>query len=221
MAFPSVVTVATNSNKSGSSVAMTMPASLAAGNLLLMVVFMNTSAGHNVSGWTLTAGSPSGTGNSAIALWIKQAVGSDTATVTINDNSSRLMGSIITQVSGWSGNLADVTATAANQGVTTTPIDPPNHVPLMSADYLWLATGAGGSAPTVTAPTGYSNLSTALANSSAWTVAQARRTLTADAEDPGAFGGNMGNPIGMTVAIPSAGFPGPPPRRLLRPLLPR
>lgn len=200
MAFPTITGGPTaTQNASGSSISVTMPGGIVAGELLLLFCAV-TGASHSVSGWTSIASSLSGSGGSVVACWAKVAAGSDTA--TISPSGSQQGGAIVHRIGGWSGVLADVTGTATNQGVTTAAPNPPNHTAPYLRDNLWFAVGGGNGTPSMTAPANYGSLSTALLGGSSAILAQASRALNAASENPGAFTGSVGNPTVMTIAVP-------------------
>jgi hypothetical protein len=195
---PQIVTTGVTQNATSPSTALTMPASIVAKNLLIGFIYRGK-ASYNVTGWTQIA-LTADIGNAAdLACWVKQAAGGDTAPIT---GSAAPTGAIVHQISGWTYNLADIAATATAGGFTGAPNPPSQSTPLIT-EQLWFAVGGGSGTPSMTAPNDYTNLSTALLNSSGSTLAQARRTLTAAAEDPGAFGGSLTGPIGMTIVIPA------------------
>lgn len=203
MGFPSVVSQVTDPNKAAStSHVLTMPSNLVVGDLLVLFVFSGntTSAGHNVSGWTLIAFSVSGSGATIASSWAKIIVGGDGATVTMNDATAQVLAATTLHVTGWAG----ITGNASNPG---TGVSAPNcltHTTTFARDNLWFACCTGGNNTTLTVPTNYTNLTTIAQNGSTNTLATCYREAATITEDPGAFGGALNNPIVMTTAI----FPG-------------
>lgn len=217
---PTVVNTALSQNKTGSSVALTMPSSLVADRLLLLLTDWGQGAsGYNVSGWTLITNALTQNTAVGIAAWAQVSTGSNTATVTTNDVSSQNGCAICYQISGWSGTLANVTGTGANNGAGPATPDPPSHTGTYFRDNLWIAVGARFSAVgSDAAPTNYGNLQVALLNSSTYTYASAERALNTQTENPGAFSPSGAQPVAMTICIPPLILPSPtqPRARLIR-----
>lgn len=179
-----------------------MPASIVAANLLVAVVGAFGGSGTGaISGWTPLF---AWTNNNSCSLGAfgKIAAGSDTGTFTYG--SAADIAAITYQFSGWSGSLADITASVVNDGFVSGYPNPPNHVPTPGAqDYIWLIAGNANGAPTYTAPANYTNL-TQVAQGTSCKLVTANRSLNASSEDPAAFSGNStpSTPVGATIAIP-------------------
>lgn len=215
MAFPTVNgSIAATANASGTTMNATMPSGIVAGELLLLLVACG-GTGHDVSGWTEVTSGLSPSGGSVLAAWVKEAVGSDTAVLNPDGAGSQVAGMICMRIGGWSGVLSDVTGVSANQGITTAAPNPPSHTALYTRDNLWIAVGAGNGDPG-SAPTNYTGFSSVDLASSASVMEQARRALNALTENPGAFGGTVGNPGTMTIVIPPPPITSLPPRRSRR-----
>lgn len=206
MTFPSVVgSPGTTANGLGTSVALTMPSSIVAGRLLLLLVYAGRAAGtpFTVSGWT-QIGSHQLSSNSleAAACYAKVAVGSDTATWGSGDGSSRGVAAQCYQIDGWSGVLADVRCAGASGAAGAAAPDSPNLAAASTADTMWFALGAGAGTPTMTAPTNYTNLTNTLLGFSTLTMSVARRDLNAASENPAAFTGSLSRSVALTVSVP-------------------
>jgi len=138
-----------------------LPASLVAGNLLILVVgYSNGSAPQGQvttpSGWT-KLDSITGTNKALEYIFYKTATGSEGATLTVTStNVARGMGFLAYQIAGWSGTPQIGTAAT---GTNATP-DPPSVTPTSAASLaLALCGGDGdGSPQTISSyPAGYSN----------------------------------------------------------------
>lgn len=200
---PTIVSTGTNANKSGSNISLTMPTGLALGRLLLLVGQAIDSAGFDIPGWESVCSVFSGSGASQAGAFRKISDGSDTANMVMGSGTSKQGAALIYQFDGWSGVLSEVIGTAANGGATTAAPDPPSRAgapPLR--DNRWIATGSGSGTPTMTAPSSYTLLGTALYNASASTLAVADRSVIGQSQDPGVFGGSLGNPCAMTIVVP-------------------
>lgn len=219
MAFPTITNSAVTAAATGTTnVTMTMPASIAAGRLLLSFIGGAAFTTMAASGWTSSFRFSSG--GLSVTVLSKIAAGSDTMTLT------RSISSTVTartyQIDAWSGNLADLSA-AGPSGTTVT--DPPSLTPPGgAADYLWFAglfTTTASSQVATAAPTNYTNLLTETNDSRA--LNHANRSLNAATEDPGTF--TDAAPTTNNVAFTLAVAPVPPPSGgaslLQTPLIPR
>lgn len=202
MAFPTVVN--TNSNSSSAqSPAVSMPATIVAGRLLVIVARSagSESPGGTISGFTKIADlNRSGGGSGTLCVFTKVAAGSDTATYSGSIATDRVFQSY--QVQDW---LGDVTGVKVATLGTGTAINPPNLDAVVVDDWLWLVFGSvGGTAgnSVTAAPTNYTDFlgPVTLGNVS---MGSARRALNASSEDPGAFSGTAGTgPMTAVLAIP-------------------
>jgi hypothetical protein len=214
VAFPTVTNSANTTSTSSASLALTMPASIVAGRLLLAVSAssVNEAATTAMTGWTKLAATQKASGAGTLAAFAKIAAGSDTGTVT----GSTAARSITTyQIDAWSGVLADIQLSI----VDVATLDPPSVTPGFGAlDYLWLAAVRNGAAITA-APTNYGTLVTA---GSATVVGSAQRNLNASSEDPGVFTGTVAtSPVTATIAIKPVAAAVTNPQLLQTPLVPR
>lgn len=202
MTFPTVVN--TNSNSSSAqSPAVSMPATIVAGRLLVIVARSagSESPGGTISGFTKIADlNRSGGGSGTLCVFAKVAAGSDTATYSGSIATDRVFQSH--QIDDWLGTVADIKVATLGTG---TAINPPNLDAGVADDWLWLVFGSvGGTAgnSVTAAPTNYSHFlgPVTLGNVS---MGSARRALNASSEDPGAFSGTAGTgPMTAVLAIP-------------------
>lgn len=219
MDFPAPVVIGspvTTPNMVGASVGISLPTPIA-GKLLYLTTYYFGSSGYNVAGWTLVATAAASDSNSAIASWVKKAVGGDTATLTTNNATSQNGAAIAYQIDNWSQVIADITGTASNGGAGSATPNPPSHTGLYTRNNLWIASGDYVAVNTNSAPSGYDNLQTALWATSVATLETAQKTAVAKTEDPGAFGGAGTFTAMMTVCIPPPRMPDltvPPARRI-------
>lgn len=106
MAFPIVeATAVTNHSADQTTHVINLPASIAAGELLLLWFCVDKSAGLTVStpaGWTLLEDVTSSSGSTERAvLFSKTASGSEGATVNITTNNSESSSALAFRLSGW------------------------------------------------------------------------------------------------------------------------
>jgi hypothetical protein len=204
MASPSVVNTSVFGDSAASTThAVTLPASIVAGNLLMLSLVIDAT-GNSITtpaGWTtLVTQNSSGVTSSII---YKTATGSEGATVTVTSTSAK-MAAIGYQISGWQG-------TPENSTVATGGTANPNSGSLTpswgSADDLFLSVALiHGLVTTSVYPTNYTNgLTQGTTSTNAATVASAQRQLTAASDDPSAFTISAGNSwVAYTVAIQGA-----------------
>ena len=199
MTFPVVAsrTATSFSSTSGTSHNVNMPATVNAGDLLLMFFASfsggigATTLGAAPSGWTKVAETDGSRCQSA--LFMKVADGTeDSTTVNITTSPGRSAVAHVLRITGWYGALSGVEQAVATSTSNHQP-DPPNLTPSWGAkDTLWIASYCVGddNATFTTAPTNYTNgqgdISGASVNNSA-EVGTAYRELNATSEDPGAF----------------------------------
>jgi hypothetical protein len=220
VAFPTVESITESSFASqGTSHNVSMPATVDAGDLLLMYFTAGSGSGSatfgGASGWTQLY-LVNGGSNKAGTLYAKDADGTEggtTVAVTISD--AREACAQVYRISGWGGTLGtDVdVGTAVNQG-TTTPDPPSVTAGWGSDDNLFIAVchvGDDGEVGTA-APTNYSSLTSTTAggstNNDASTIS-ARRELAASSDDPGTFTIDQTGACGIntTVVKPGAAPP--------------
>ena len=189
MTFPVVEATNTSQEAGTTSHTVSLPASIAAGDLLIILLFAyDPGLGgppdlSTPSGWTQLYDIDDAV--SSLAGYYRIADGSEGASVNVvsSNNSNSVHNSY--RISGFTG-TPEVSARAT--GVSATP-NPPSHTPSWgAADTLWLAiTHCANTAADLTAPTNYTNI--IQANDGAFSTGSARRELNAASEDPGTFAG--------------------------------
>lgn len=201
MAFPVVaarITGRTN-NTNTTTHAITLPAGVVAGNLLVVVFSTdgNPTVTAQQAGWTLLSQASNGTVVTGAVFW-KVATGSDALTLTTSAAEASSHASF--RITG--GDAPTGTSAVA----TSTNTNPPSHTPPNGTrDYLWIVTRAADSTNVATAaPTNYTNLQTQAAQgTNGASTNTAERSLNAAGTDPGTF--TSGTSIAWqswTLAIP-------------------
>lgn len=194
-------------NSTPTSHAVNLPASIQAGDLLLVVFRAGSTATASIPGdWSLL-GSRNSTG--VTYVWWKEATGSEGATVTVTSDSSIRAAAISYRISNWSG-TPEIAFTGSNTN------NPPSLSPSWGeADTLWIAglTNRRSDSSVTGAPSDYSNLITISQTSSTLTsrsrVSTASRSFTAASNDPEAFStsGTINSPHSFTIAVEPAAPP--------------
>ncbi len=198
MAFP--VVAATNSSQvttPGTSHACSLPAAIAAGNLLILLFSTDsTTTVSTPAGWTLLDSATNGAIRHT-SFW-KTASGSEGASVTVTTGSS-------TNSAHRSYRITGQGASAPEHGIATTGSstgpDSPSLTPSWGvADTLWIASTGYSSSTSINAnPTNYTGIAGFGGDGSAW------RQLNAASEDPGAFTlAATSLWVAQTIAVPSA-----------------
>lgn len=202
MAFPVVQTRATGrtTTTDTTSHSITMPASISAGDLLIVVFSVDQQPTCTASsGWTKLDQASNGTTVTQAIFW-KFAAGGDTCTITTS--TSEQSSHVSLRITG----AAHINATSANGSSTNS--NPPLQDDFWSTeDYLWIATRGGDSTVVATvAPTNFSNLqSIAAAGTAGASTNTAERNLNADQLDPGTFTSATEQWVSYTIAVsPSA-----------------
>jgi hypothetical protein len=165
---------------------VSMPATVNAGDLLLMLITFHATQGSvtTPSGWT-AAGSI-GLAN----IFTKAASGSEGGTtvnvVTANSVKAAAQTYRITRWFGDAGTNGVVVAT--NSGAPGTSADPSNNTPNWTDRTLWLAAAAVTGNPTFSVdPTNYTNVQSTGDGASTCLLRSLRRTLYATSENPSTF----------------------------------
>lgn len=201
---PQVQSVTTTAVAAGSTTHnVSMPASAATGDLLLMIFVCNVDSTLNTpSGWTaMTAkqDSSSITGR----VYAKISVGTEGGTtVNVSTGTSVKAAAHVYRITKWHGNLSEVVASIATSA--TGQADPPSRTANVTDRSLWIAAGAHGSQTSLsTVPTNYTNGVETPSGGAASNclLASARRALYALTEDPGAFLTSTANWISYTVTV--------------------
>jgi len=198
VAFPTVVNTANTTSTTSGSLALTMPASIVAGMLLLALSGDSAadSATTAMTGWTKVGGTDN---TGSLTVFAKIAAGSDTGTVT-GTTAARAVTTYL--ISGWSGLVSDIKIALATPA-TNADVDPPSLTPGLGAlDYLWIEATRNRNAVTA-ASTNYTNLLVATSGATLST-SSAIRQLNASTEDPGATtpAASASACVTATIAIP-------------------
>lgn len=183
MAFPSIATTNQNNTSATTNHVVNLPASIAAGDLLLIFGHVGLAPTYP-AGWTEISSVVVGSRTFSIAYRI--ADGSEGASVTVTTASNAACRWITERITSWHGTTPPEVGTAAT-GTSTTP-DPPAVTPSWgSADNLFIASSAkaGGVGPTGF-PTNYGTSQLDQFDSNA-DIAVAARQLTASTDNPGTF----------------------------------
>jgi hypothetical protein len=192
---------------------VSMPATVAAGDLLLAFFTSDGNPTITASGWTALSTVSNGT-NVTGSVWGKVAAGTEGGT-TVNFSTGGATEQGAAQVyridtGSWSGTLATGTdATGASAGTTAAPnpaaLDPASWA---AENSLWIAYAAGGTYTTVTTyPTGYANGTHTIGGTGATgaSTSTARVTSAASSVDPAAFAmSNSTSGVAFTAAVRGA-----------------
>ncbi len=168
------------------------PSGLAVGDLLTLTVSSDGSlGGTSMLGWALKANTTAS--NAAIVeVWAKSATSGDVSASVINIPYASLgveghMAWSIRRVTGWTGDLDDVEATAASSN-TDTPDAPSNTPSFGGGDHLWIeSVHWSGDKSHSSYPANYSlaQHTSRFADADGQGVASSARQLNATTEDPG------------------------------------
>lgn len=202
MAFPSIGSSTSNGTAASTTHAVSLPASIAAGDLLIAAVRVGNGAPYTwPAGWNpiVDVG--------ALGIAWRAADGSEGASVSVTSSTSNSGACSSYRITG-ADTTAGAEATAGTSTSTTNP-DPPSLAPSWgSADVLWFAytTRSNTTVPT-SFPTNYS-LGQISQNNSAGNTSlhSCARQLTASSEDPGTFSFSTSSAsLPATVAVKGAG----------------
>lgn len=227
MAFPSAGTpVDTDFATSVTSMAVNMPATVDAGDLLIAIVSVRNALTWNTipTGWNKISESAGGGSVGELSIFYKIADGSEdggTATWVASVGSSAAW--MVIRVTGWHGTTPPEVGTAASGDASNA--NPPSVAPSWGSDDNLFIAVAGNAATGETtgftaAPTNYGSLRNNGASSGGATcnVASATRQLAAASDDPGTFTPNSNRFwAAQTIAIRPAAAAGgdPTPLRML------
>jgi len=201
MAFPVVASsAASNRSTDVSTHNITMPAGIAAGDLLLVLFSFSGFAGSTVAtasaGWTKLGQANQSTNTTAFAaVFWKIAAGSDTLTVTTTDG--RQSTAVAARITGGGAVTGTSSVGTSNSG------NPPSHNPPGAGDILWIATwtGEGTVIPSVL-PAGFTSLmnvsGSGLANAASSTAYRPESIATMD---PGPFTNSSRDWVCWTLAV--------------------
>jgi len=188
---PTIVNSATTNFAAGSPSNVNLPASIVAGNKLVILLgvagnqTVTTPAGWTASSPLATSGGTAGA-DRRLYVFEKTASGSEGATVAISSTGTTGGGMAIAyQINGSSS----ATLYANGGAASTVAPDPPNNNPGSSAATLWIAAAVKRESVDASgAPSGYANLVVSRNGSNISGMA-ADKTSTASSEDPGTFSG--------------------------------
>jgi hypothetical protein len=201
MAFPSVTGLTEQTTASGTNHVINLPATVAIGDLLLLLVRANGAIDPPPTGWNERYNTLNG---GRLAGYEHICDGSeDGGTVTLTTGSASILRCFLYHISAasWYKNLAGGVAvgTAATGGSSADP-NPPNLAPSWGAvDILWIAHAVSNVASTVSSyPTDYTD-----GDDNGMLGFTARRELNAASENPGVFDltGTTNNYVAQTLAV--------------------
>jgi hypothetical protein len=208
MAF-AVVAGSTSNFDSTAPREVTLPASIAAGDLIISAVqYVLGATPGTPAGYTVLV---TGAISSEVGLvaYYKIAAGGETS---FDPNiTAHFLNAISVRITGWHGTSAPEATVTGNAASSASP-NPPSLTPSWgSADTLWLAVGVimvDGTAAFTGVPTNYTSVVTSQAGGEFCGISMGRRDLAASSEDPGAFTDSVTVEAwrAATIAIrPSAG----------------
>lgn len=212
MAFPVVATTNTSENATATtSHTVSLPASLAAGDLLI-VFFVNEddTTVTTPSGWSvLKSMLETGGATSKTTIFYKTSDGGEGSSLAITTSSSRVSTHAAYRITGWSG-TPEVSTGATS---TTGEANPDSLTPAGGAkDYLWIVVAGKRNTTSVSGyPTNYTGSQLFIADDGALggsSITVATRGLnSAGPEDPGSFAhSDTGFWTACTIAVsPAAG----------------
>jgi hypothetical protein len=202
MASPAVVTQATDFATSGGTTAVNLPASLVAGNLILIGAFA-TGGVSAITGFT-QVGSPvaSGVDDYELSLWAKISTGSEGATVTATTPGAGLSDFVATQIEDWSGDIGDLVRSTGATGSSTNP-NPDTATAGASDDYLAVAIAGSEDGAMTGYPSGYGNTATVEDGVNSG-IGIASLQFTGTSADPGTFTCPADPWAAFTVLVPPA-----------------
>lgn len=193
---PSVRSIATTVSSSAAQAHdVNMPASVEAGDLLVMQFNSRFNNITTPAGWTLVPSSHAAQaeGGQKGAIYVKRSTDGSEAGGTVNVTHTGFnahMTAHVFALSGAGSFLSAATATAANN---TTNVDPSNLAPIAygSRPYLWMTfANAAGAGTWGTFPSGYTTGSSPSPNGA--TSAYGYKQATAASDNPGVFGQSAG-----------------------------
>ena len=210
---PQVASVTTSTFGTNTTAhAVTMPSSVSAGDLLLMLVTSDGSANQTTpSGWTaLFLNQRSGTAVT-FSAFTKVATGTEGGTtVNVATSATEQAAAQVYRITSWYGNLSGVVTSASATGTNASP-NPASLTPSWGAgNTLWIATHAAdhnSTRSTTAYPANYTNGLHTQSNtgSSAVHVSSARRAQNAATEDPGTFTMSASDDwVARTIAVRAA-----------------
>ncbi|MGI9028164.1 MAG: hypothetical protein ACR2FM_05000 [Candidatus Saccharimonadales bacterium] len=219
MAFPVFGTqVDTDFAASVTSMAVSLPASISSGDLLLAFSEVrNAGTWTEPSGWTELDAQLGGSSVGELTVHYKIADGTEGTTATWTASAGTTAAWHTVKITGWHGTT--VPEVTKSSGDFSTQPNPPSLTPSWgSADTLWVEVAGNTATANLTTggSTGYSGYALNIASSGGaqCNLASAYRQVAAATEDPGemANAGSIRYWAAMTIGVrPSAGGGGSPP----------
>ncbi len=208
--FPQVVSVTASSFGTNTKPhAVAMPATVSAGELLLMLVANDGSANQTTpSGWTALFQNQRSGSAVSFSAYTKVATGTEAGTtVNVATSANEQVAAQVYRISNWYGALTGVQASSSATGTNVSPNPPSLTASWGAANTLWLATQASdhdGTRTVTVYPANYTNGLQTQSNTGANAVhvASARQERNAASEDPGTFTVDVSdNWVAKTIAI--------------------
>lgn len=204
MAFPTVQSITKYEQDANQlSHDVTMPATVNAGDLLLML-WQNRGNGVTPTvpdGWTIILPDQSA-GGGRHAIYAKIANGTEgggTATVAVS--ASRNAVALTYRISGWFGDLSGLIVSDVAEGSSTTPDPPSWTIGWGSKDTLWIAACVTGGSVVSGFPSSYSGTTYGVSNGQ-YVIGTAWRQNATATEDPSAFtNSDNGNWDAYTIGV--------------------
>jgi len=215
MASPAVATKTGGNNDTlQSSHTVNLPASIAAGDTLLVFFGHKDAAGATPGfpgGWTVLGEIENAAGSLACLCpaW-RKADGTEGASITVTTTNTTRQAHCSLRITGAADPTVTAPTTQAGATLANTNVpNPPNCNPGVSKDYLFVAAFVSSAGRiTSTDPTNYTHSSQTNGSNSGTTTAAgvgvATRQLTASSDDPGTFlttGGSTEETASQTIAI--------------------
>lgn len=206
MAFPQVATSASSTETSDTtSHTISLPASIASGDLLVAVITVDASPSVTFTGWTKfgdTDDIQDGT-NQAGTMWWKDATGSEGSTDSFTTSAAQESAHCCYRITGAADPSVDPpTITIASEIINSTTHNPPSHTPGGGAkDYMWIAGVCSDSATTASSyPTNYDSNQVTIAGPN--TPGSAGTSVATDEVNAASE-----NPAAYTMSRIDSGFP--------------
>lgn len=200
--FPAVKSRARARYAASTSHAITMPGSISAGNLLILIYGTTDNPTITTpSGWTALASTQDTLPDVKSAVFYKVAAGGDTATIALT--TSEPGASYVYCIDDWSGTPE---ATAANS--TAAAVNSPSHTPSTgAADYLWISAGIVDWIVTIasidTPPTSFDNYDFVTGAVGGVSLVTSERRLNASTLDPAAYTTVADAMNAFTITVPA------------------
>jgi hypothetical protein len=173
MAISFVSQTSTANSSTGTSLVINAPATISVGNLLVACIWVGdgqiTSA---PTGWFPFYSSITGTGHDAMAVWCKNATGSEPSNYTFTSSSSAYLVGAILNYQG-----AAYVSALAFQGSAGTTLTYSSVSPTADGE-VWITIGGSYNAQTPTTPSGFTSRATANGGGSSGAIGVFEQALT-------------------------------------------